>query len=135
MKIVAKASDKAGGLDGLSYGLLKRLPEAGFKDLAKVLNQAEAGGRIPQQWARHQVALLPKAEDIERPITLTSITYRLYCFARKARSGEPAVEGHQPPLPLGQAGARRYVSGGWYFSPPERGGRFCQQGACHRAPP
>ena len=74
MRVVAKASDKAGGLDGLSYGLLKPLPEAGFQAFVKVLTAANSG---------RDLCLLPKNEDIERPITLTSITYRLYCAVKK----------------------------------------------------
>ena len=80
--ILKNVTDKAGGLDGLTYAALKNLPGPAYEQLTQALNLAEATGVAPQHWQAHHVALLPKNADIERPITLTSITYRLWCFCR-----------------------------------------------------
>ena len=80
--ILKNVTDKAGGLDGLTYAALKNLPGPAYEQLTQVLNLAETTGVAPQHWQAHHVALLPKNADIERPITLTSITYRLWCFCR-----------------------------------------------------
>ena len=80
--ILKTVTDKAGGLDGLTYAALKNLPDPAYEQLTQALNLAEATGVAPQHWQVHHVALLPKNADIERSITLTSITYRLWCFCR-----------------------------------------------------
>ena len=80
--ILKNVTDKAGGLDGLTYAALKNLPVPAYEQLTQALNLAETTGVAPQHWQAHHVALLPKNADIERPITLTSITYRLWCFCR-----------------------------------------------------
>ena len=80
--VLKNVTDKAGGLDGLTYAALKNLPGPAYEQLTQVLNLAETTGVALQHWQAHHVALLPKNVDIERPITLTSITYRLWCFCR-----------------------------------------------------
>ena len=77
----AKA-DKAGGLTGLTFSAVRNLPDQAYEQLAVALNEVEASGRIPIHWRHHQVCLIPKTEEIERPITLTCITYRLWCSVR-----------------------------------------------------
>ena len=78
---IAKA-DKAGGLTGLTFSAVRNLPDQAYEQLAIALNEVEASGRIPIHWRHHQVCMIPKNEEIERPITLTCITYRLWCSVR-----------------------------------------------------
>ena len=80
--ILKNVTDKAGGLDGLTYAALKNLSWQAYEQLAQALGTAEATGEVPQHWQARHVALLAKNADMERPITLTSITYRLWCFCR-----------------------------------------------------
>ena len=44
--------------------------------------QWELTGRLPEQVCATLVVLLPKKEDIERPISLTSVLYRTWCKLR-----------------------------------------------------
>ena len=82
-RIANRVADKAGGLDGLTYASLRGLPSQAYQELACVLNASEESLIAPIQWQQHQVSMLAKKPTIERPIYLTSITYRLWCFARR----------------------------------------------------
>ncbi|CAE7523445.1 unnamed protein product [Symbiodinium sp. CCMP2592] len=81
--VIHKVADKAGGLDGLTYTAMRNLPSQAYDSLAAVLNKAEALVQAPLHWTQNQVSMIPKKEHIERPITLTSVTYRLWCFTRR----------------------------------------------------
>ena len=63
---------------------LRSLPPAAYEEFAEIPNGIEASLKAPVRWMQHQVCMLPKRPEIERPITLTSITYRIWCFARRA---------------------------------------------------
>lgn len=76
MKKLSKLPQKASGPDGISYALLKNLPLEGVVDLCNMYRQWELTGRLPDQARTTLVVLLPKKEDIERPISLTSVLYR-----------------------------------------------------------
>ena len=82
MKKFAKLPQKASGPDGISYALLKNLPLEGVTDLCHMYRQWEVTGRLPEQVCATLVVLLPKKEDIERPISLTSVLYRTWCKLR-----------------------------------------------------
>ncbi|CAE7453123.1 unnamed protein product, partial [Symbiodinium sp. KB8] len=82
-RIANRVADKAGGLDGLTYASLRNLPSQAYQELAGVLNGSEESLTAPIQWQQQQVCMLAKKPTIERPIYLTSITYRLWCFARR----------------------------------------------------
>ena len=84
-KISQTAADKAGGLDGLTFAAFRSLPSTAYEEFAVILNDIEARLEAPVHWKQHQVCMLPKKPEIERPITLTSITYRIWCFARRAQ--------------------------------------------------
>ena len=79
--LMASANDKAGGLTGLTSSV-RNLPEQAYDQLAIALNEVEASGKIPMYWRHHQVCLLPKNGEIERPIALTCVTYCLWCSVR-----------------------------------------------------
>ena len=82
-RIANRVADKAGGLDGLTYASLRNLPSRAYHELACVLNASESCLTAPIQWQQQQVCMLAKKPTIERPIYLTSITYRPWCFARR----------------------------------------------------
>ena len=71
MKQLQKLPQKASGPDGISYALLKALPIEGVSDLYNMYRRWELDGRLPDQVRNTLVLLLPKKEDIERPISLT----------------------------------------------------------------
>ena len=81
--VIHKVADKAGGLDGLTYAAIRSLPSQAYDSLAAVLNQAETLVQAPLHWTQNEVCMIPKKEHIERPITLTSVTYRIWCFTRR----------------------------------------------------
>ena len=82
MKQLAKLPQKASGPDGISYAMLKNLPLEGVTDLCNMYRQWELSGRLPDQVCATLVVLLPKKEDIERPISLTSVLYLTWCKLR-----------------------------------------------------
>ena len=87
-KLVQKAGKKKGGCDGWSYAALRLIPESCYDALARALMAAEKRGRLPVQMMVHEVALLPKDEHKERPISLTPVLWRLYCSFRKPKVRE-----------------------------------------------
>ena len=82
MKQLSKLPQKASGPDGVSYALLKALPIEGVTALCNMYRKWELEGRLPDQVRTTLVLLLPKKEDIERPISLTSVLYRTWCRLR-----------------------------------------------------
>ena len=82
MKRLRKLPQKACGPDGISYALLKNLPIEGVTDLCNMFRSWELAGRLPEQVCTTLVLLLPKKEEIERPISLTSVLYRTWCKLR-----------------------------------------------------
>ena len=87
-KLVQKAGKKKGGCDGWSYAALRLVPESCYDALARALMAAEQRGSLPVQMMVHEVALLPKDEHKERPISLTPVLWRLYCSFRKPKVRE-----------------------------------------------
>ena len=82
MKKLSNLPQKASGPDGISYALLRNLPLEGVVSLCNMYRQWELTGRLPDQVCTTLVVLLPKKEDIERPISLTSVLYRTWCKLR-----------------------------------------------------
>ena len=82
MRKFQKLPQKACGPDGISYALLKNLPIEGVTALCHMYRGWELTGRLPEQVCTTLVLLLPKKEDIERPISLTSVLYRTWCKLR-----------------------------------------------------
>ena len=77
----------APGIDGWTLSLFKRLPKEGKQALADLLNATEQAKAWPQAVAINDVIFLgkPTPTPSERPITLTSALYRLYCRVRKTQ--------------------------------------------------
>ena len=67
-------SNKAPGLDGVGFDFLKALPYTAMKELVAFYHQVEATGTVPNQWLVSLVAMLPKSNEIERPIALVACT-------------------------------------------------------------
>ena len=82
MRKFQRLPQKACGPDGISYALLKNLPLEGVTALCSLYRNWELTGRLPDQVCTTLVLLLPKKEDIERPISLTSVLYRTWCKLR-----------------------------------------------------
>ena len=76
----------APGQDGWRVAELRALPPPLLDKLAEALNEVERTGKWPTTVARATVALLPKGEGPEplqqRPITITSVVYRLWAATR-----------------------------------------------------
>ena len=75
--------NKKGGPDGVSFQVLKNLPQEAFSGLTFLLQSIEKEGQWPQQIILVQVAMLPKSSTVERPISLTHVVYRLWAKMRK----------------------------------------------------
>ena len=98
--------NKKGGIDGWSYKALRNLTDQGYQMLCDLYHEMEAQVSVPFQFQVVQVALLPKTEAKERPISLTSVLWRVWTKLRRSslakwlegysqRSGfDSAVPGH-----------------------------------------
>ena len=86
--------DKACGPDAVTAQLLRTAPPLAVKALLKVYQEMEALVQQPTQQQMHMVVMLPKNSSKERPITLASILYRVWCRLRK-----PLLDEWQKQLP------------------------------------
>ena len=75
--------DKASGPDAVSAQLLKQAPPLSLAPLLKLYQDMEQQAQLPTQQRMHMVVMLPKNTTLERPITLTSVLYRVWCWLRK----------------------------------------------------
>ncbi|KAJ9444445.1 Retrovirus-related Pol polyprotein from type-1 retrotransposable element R2 [Diplonema papillatum] len=77
---------KAGGMDGWRVCELKTLPVPLLDVIALALNDVEGAGSWPEVVAQALVVLIPKGEGPQpleqRPITITSVMYRLWAATR-----------------------------------------------------
>ncbi|CAE7517958.1 unnamed protein product, partial [Symbiodinium sp. CCMP2456] len=74
---------KAPGPDGWSFADLARLPDEALSGLVFFLQEAEKQQQWPEVICHVAVALLAKTIKAERPISLTSVIYRLYMSMRQ----------------------------------------------------
>ena len=86
--------DKACGPDAVSAQLLRNAPPLALPPLLKLFQEMERTALLPTQQQMHMVVMLPKTSSKERPITLTSILYRVWCRLRK-----PLLDQWQRALP------------------------------------
>ena len=75
--------DKACGPDAVSAQLLRNAPPLALPPLLKLFQEMERTALLPTQQQMHMVVMLPKNSSKERPITLTSILYRVWRRLRK----------------------------------------------------
>ena len=79
-----KPADKSPGLSGITYSLLKHLPNPATELLTQITNAAFFLGIMPDQWRKSRVSLLYKNEGSSsnmksyRPITLLECEYKIY---------------------------------------------------------
>ena len=69
---------KKEGPHGLTFDLMRQLPEEGLSALTFLYHRIEATGLWPSSLHHVMIALLRKNEESERPIGLLSALYRLW---------------------------------------------------------
>ena len=73
---------KAPGPDGWNIPVLKALPLQACNWIAEVCRRVEATGVAPAQWTVSLVVLLAKKPQIERPIALCHVVYKIWIKSR-----------------------------------------------------
>ena len=86
--------DKACGPDAVTAQLLRTAPPLAVKALLTLYQEMEEKVQLPTQQQMHMVVMLPKNAAKERPITLTSLLYRVWRRLRK-----PLLDAWQQHLP------------------------------------
>ena len=84
----------ASGPDAVSTQLMRSIPPLALNPLLKLYQTMEEEAELPTQLRMHLVVMLPKNSKIERPITLTSVLWRVWCRLRK-----PLLDEWQRTLP------------------------------------
>ena len=80
--------------DAITTQLLRTAPKQALQPLLGILQAMEAKAELPTQLTMSLVVMLAKNEKVERPITLTSVLYRVWCRMRK-----PLLDAWQQNLP------------------------------------
>ena len=80
----AKTGNKKGGIDCWSHKAVRNLTDQGYQMLTDLFHEMESHVSIPFQLQVVQVALLPKNEVNERPISLTSVLWRIWTKLRRS---------------------------------------------------
>ena len=73
MKYFKQMPVKAPGVDGVEVPFLKTFTREQCQQLADIIRKVELEGAAPAQWLIAIITLLPKNQDIERPIALIPI--------------------------------------------------------------
>jgi hypothetical protein len=81
-KLCHQGPRKAGGIDGIDYAFLRSLPVEALSAIGSCFESWEAQGCLPQQLQAVWVVLLPKSDQIERPIGLTHVLWRIWAKVR-----------------------------------------------------
>ena len=93
--LVLKAlPDRASGPDAVSTQMLKSIPPLALTPLLQLFQTMENTAELPTQLQMRLVVMLPKNQRLERPITLTSTLWRVWCRLRK-----PLLDQWQQQLP------------------------------------
>ena len=82
-RTLKRLPDKACGPDAITTQLLRTAPKQALQPLLSILQTMEAKAELPTQLTLSLVVMLAKNEKVERPITLTSVLYRVWCKMRK----------------------------------------------------
>ena len=93
-RTLKKLPERASGPDAVSVQMLKSIPPLALTPLLQLLHHMERTAELPTQLQMHLVVMLPKNQKLERPITLTSTLWRLWCRLRK-----PLLDQWQQNLP------------------------------------
>ena len=86
--------DRASGPDAVSAQMLRGAPPLALTPLLNLFIAMEHQAELPTQMQMHMVVMLPKNQKLERPITLTSMLWRVWCRLRK-----PLLDDWQKQLP------------------------------------
>ena len=104
------ASEGAGGLDAWKPSDMKKLPDAILDLLVTLYQKIEDIGVWPQELCSAGITLIPKGEGgaplDQRPITITSVVYRIWAAVRMRDS----LEWQEAWMRKGQHGARAHHS-------------------------
>ena len=77
LQLATPAAGKAGGPDSWLPDQLARLPLAFWNGVASLWGLVFRAGRIPSRWLESRVCLIPKPSGDLRPLTATSVLWRL----------------------------------------------------------
>ena len=88
--------DKACGPDAVTAQLLRTAPPLAVKALLSLYQEMEEKVQLPTQQQMHMVVMLPKNAAKERPITLTSLLYRVWCGSENPCWMPGRNTSHQP---------------------------------------
>ena len=77
MKYFKQMPVKAPGVDGVEVPFLKTFTREQCQQLADIIRKVELEGAAPAQWLIAIITLLPKNQDIERPIALIPIPQKI----------------------------------------------------------
>ena len=81
-------------VDQMQSQLLKSVPPLALTPLLQLYQTMEHTAELPTQLQMHMVVMLPKNQKLERPTTLTSTLWRVWCRLRK-----PLLDRWQQNLP------------------------------------
>ena len=93
-RVLKALPDRASGPDAVSTQMLKSIPPLALTPLLRLFQTMESTAELPAQLQMHLVVMLPKNQKLERPITLTSTMWRVWCRLRK-----PMLDRWQQQLP------------------------------------
>ena len=108
-RVLKALPDKASGPDAVSTQLLRSIPPSALGPLLQLYQQMESSAELPTQQQMHLVVMLPKNTKMERPITLTSVLWRVWCKLRK-----PLLDQWQKQLPAFMDHDRELVYSMWH---------------------
>ena len=83
-RVLKALPDRASGPDAVSTQMLKSMPPLALNPLLQLFQRMETTAELPTQLQMHLVVTLPKNQRMERPITLTSTLWRVWCRMRKS---------------------------------------------------
>ena len=83
-RVLKALPDRASGPDAVSTQMLKSIPPLALTPLLQLYQTMESTAELPTQLQMHLVVMLPKNQKLERPITLTSTLWRVWCRLRKS---------------------------------------------------
>ena len=90
----ASLPDRASGPDAVSAQMLRSVPPLALTPLLQLFQAMEQKAELPTQMQIQVVVMLPKNQKLERPITLASMLWRVWCRLRK-----PLLDDWQRQLP------------------------------------
>ena len=96
LQVLKRLGKSAPGEDGISYALLKQLPQPVLMRILGVLNRSWQDGKLPQVWKRATIVSMPKPgrEEQYRPISLLPFLSKVMERLVQTRIRESISEDH-----------------------------------------